>query len=548
MAAVRMPRIEPGPSQKINAPASAGAAPSEATPRNRATPASSSAAAQRDRPSASSQPVCTCAAAASSSRSGPCAATSSRRLGMIPSKGRRGGAFKRAESGIDRATRRHVAWPFTFSPFVNIELKDISDTRKNLVVSLDQSEVTHEYQAVVGEFSRLARLPGFRPGKAPAAMIVKRFAKEISDEFKSKVVARAYRDGLKESKLDVLSIVKVDQGTIEPNTASVLTFTVDVRPEVALPDYTGLATEIQPVDPTEAEVDDVVAGLRAERADFKPVERPAAKGDYVKLAYEGRVEGKPILELVPDKQIFGKVPQTWEEVEGQEGLIPGLGAQLAGLKVGDKKDVTVTFPAGFAAAPALGGKQAVYAVEIQEVRERILPPLDEAFFKAQQVDNLDGLRAKVRNNLKLRKEYENRAAQRRQVSDALAAKANFLPPESLVENETQNMLRHFIEENMRRGVPAEQFEKDKKELYEGARRSAAARVQVQLILAKIAEQEKISATEKDIDNYIFREAMRANQRPEKLVKDLTKDRERLRTVQQSIIFDKALDFLVSKAT
>jgi len=431
---------------------------------------------------------------------------------------------------------------------VNIELKDISDTRKNLVVSLDQSEVTHEYQAVVGEFSRLARLPGFRPGKAPAAMIVKRFAKEISDEFKSKVVARAYRDGLKESKLDVLSIVKVDQGTIEPNTASVLTFTVDVRPEVALPDYTGLATEIQPVDPTEAEVDDVVAGLRAERADFKPVERPAAKGDYVKLAYEGRVEGKPILELVPDKQIFGKVPQTWEEVEGQEGLIPGLGAQLAGLKVGDKKDVTVTFPAGFAAAPALGGKQAVYAVEIQEVRERILPPLDEAFFKAQQVDNLDGLRAKVRNNLKLRKEYENRAAQRRQVSDALAAKANFLPPESLVENETQNMLRHFIEENMRRGVPAEQFEKDKKELYEGARRSAAARVQVQLILAKIAEQEKISATEKDIDNYIFREAMRANQRPEKLVKDLTKDRERLRTVQQSIIFDKALDFLVSKAT
>jgi len=121
-------------------------------------------------------------------------------------------------------------------------------------------------------------------------------------------------------------------------------------------------------------------------------------------------------------------------------------------------------------------------------------------------------------------------------------------PESLVEGETQNMLRQFIGENMRRGVPQESFEKDKKQLYEGARQAAASRVKVQLVLAKIAEQEKIDVTEKDIDNFIYREAMRSNQRPEKLIKDLTKDRDQLRSVQQSIIFDKALDFLVSKAT
>jgi trigger factor len=431
---------------------------------------------------------------------------------------------------------------------VNIELKDLSETRKSLLVSLDKSEVESEYQTIVGEFSRMARLPGFRPGKAPSAMIVKRFAKEISEEFKNKVVAKAYRDGLEQAKLDVLSIVNVEQGTIEPNLSSAITFTIDVRPAITLPDYVGLPTEIQPAEPTEAEVDTVIESQRAERADFKVAERPAHKGDYVKLAYDGRVDGKAILEIVPDKQVYGKVPQTWEEVEGQEGLIPGLGAQLGGLKAGDKKDVTVNFPAGFSAAPALAGKAAVYAVEIQEVRERLLPPLDEAFFKSQQVDNLEGLRAKARHNLKLRKDYENRAAQRRQVGDALAARANFSVPESLVESETQGVLRQFIEENMRRGVPQEQFEKDKKELYEGARKTAAVRVKIQLLLAKIAEQEKITVSEKDIDNYIFREAMRANQRPEKLIKELTKDRERLRAVQQSIIFDKALDFLVSKAT
>lgn len=431
---------------------------------------------------------------------------------------------------------------------MNIELKDLSETRKNLVVSLAQGEVESEHRAVVNEFSRLVRLPGFRPGKAPVAMVTKRYEKEIADEFKNKVVAKAYREGIEQSKLDVLSVVKVDHDALEPGKAAAVTFTLDVRPAFALPDYVGLPTKVPPAEPTDAEIDAVVEGLRAERADFKMAERAAKKGDYVKLAYEGRVEGKPILEIVPDKQIYGKVPQTWEEVEGQEGLIPSLGAQLGGLKAGDKKTIAVTFPAEFPAAPALAGKRAEYAVEIQEVRERVLPALDEAFFKAQQVENLDGLKAKVRGNLKAHKDYERRAAQRRQVSDALAAKAGFTVPDSLVDAETQSVLRQFIEENIRRGVPQEQMEKDKKEIFEGARKAAEARVKVQLMLAKIAEQEKISVSEKDIDNYIFREAMRTRQKPERLVKELTKDRERLRAVQQSIIFDKTLDFIASKAT
>jgi trigger factor len=442
--------------------------------------------------------------------------------------------------------RRIFSNPFNAS--VNIELKDLSETRKSLVVSLDPGEVEGEYQAVVGEFSRQARLPGFRPGKAPPAMILKRFGKEIADEFKNKVISKSYRSGLEQAKLDIISIIKVDEGTIQPNAASAITFTLDVRPAFPLPDYAGLATEIHPIEPTEPDIDAVIASLRAERADFKVAARAAQKGDYVKLAYEGMVDGKPILELAPDKQIYGKVPQTWEEVEGQEGVIPGLGGQLAGLKAGDKKEVSITFPAGFSPVPDLGGKLAVYAVEIQEVRERALPALDAEFFKSQQVDNLEALRAKVSGDIKLRKTYENRAAQRRQVSDALAARASFSAPESLVENETQSILRQFIGENLRRGVPQEQFEKDKKQLYESARQSATARVKVQMILAKIAEQEKISVAEKDIDEFIYRESLRSNQRPEKLIKELTKDRDQLRAVQQTIIFDKTLDFIVAKAT
>ncbi len=431
---------------------------------------------------------------------------------------------------------------------MNVQLTNVSPTRKSLVVTLDKSEVDAEHQATVGEISKYVRLPGFRPGKAPAAMVAKKFGKEIADEFKQKVVARAYREGLEKEKLDVLNVVNVEEGKIEPGLSAAVTITLDVRPEFELPKYDDLATEVAPTEPTDAEIDNVIQGLRSERADFKAADRPAQKGDYVKLTYTGKIDGKPVSDVAPDNKIYNHVPQTWEEVEGaQEGVIPGLGKQLAGLKAGDKKDVKVTFPAEYPAAPALAGKEATYAVEVLEVRERVLPELNEEFFKAQQVDDLAGLKSQIQSNLKLQKEYQNKSAQRRQVTEALAAKVDFPIPDSLVEAETQGVLRQFIEENMRRGVPAEQFEKDKKELFEGARKAAANRVKLQLILAKIAEAEKISVTNDDINNYLYQQAMRTGQKPDKLAKQLAQDREQVRAVQQSIIFDKSVDFLVSKA-
>jgi trigger factor len=132
----------------------------------------------------------------------------------------------------------------------------------------------------------------------------------------------------------------------------------------------------------------------------------------------------------------------------------------------------------------------------------------------------------------MRKEYENRAAQRRQVTDALVAQANFPVPDSLIASERDGVLRQFIEENMRRGIPQEQFEQNKKELYDSATKAAVSRVKVQLVLAKIADAEKLKVDEKDFNNWIMREAMRSGQKPDKLAKELGKDREQLRAIQQ----------------
>ncbi len=430
---------------------------------------------------------------------------------------------------------------------MNIEIQDVSVSRKTLVITLDKSEVEAVHQSVVAEIAKAASLPGFRPGKAPAAVVAKRYAKEIEGEFKSKVVNKAYSDGLEQSKLEVFSVVDVKEGVIEAGISAAVTFTVDIRPEFKSPEFKGLETEVKPVDVTDAEVDAAIEAMRAERADFKVVERASAKGDYVKLSYEGKIGEQAVAELVPDRAIFGKAPQTWEEVEGNEGLLPGLGQQIGGLSTGAKKDVTIAFPAEFHVTE-LAGKEAVYAIEVLEVREKVLPALDEAFLKGAQVESVDALKTRTREHLKYRKEMDNRAAQRQQVTEKLAAAVNFELPQSLIESETQSILRRFMEENMRRGVPAETFEQNKEALVADAQKAAARNAKVQLILARIAAEEKIELKDADYDRFIRMEAMRSGQAPEKLVKELGKDRERVRSMQQQLLLDKALDFVVSQAT
>jgi len=432
---------------------------------------------------------------------------------------------------------------------VNIQTQDVSETRKSLVASFDAAEIAAEHKAVVGEFIKVARIPGFRPGKAPVAMVAKRHAKEILEEFRKRVVTKVYRSAIDESKLEVVSVINVEEGEINADAEATITVIVDVQPEFELPDYEGIPTTTESTDASDEEVEKTIEAMRAERADFKVAERAAGKGDYVKMSYEGAVEGQPILEIAPDKQVYGKVPQTWEEVDGEnEGLIPGLGKNLNGLSVGDKKEVNVSFPAEFAAVPALAGKEAVYAIEVLEVRERVLPEIDEEFLKAHQADDIDGLKTNVRNQIKMQKDGRNRSEQRRQVTEALISKVTVFAPESMVEGETQSVLRQFVDENMRRGVSAEKLEEDKEELYDNARKAATTRVQSQLILAKIAKKEEVKVDEADMNQFIYQQAMQSGQAPDKFVKELTKNRDQLRSIQQSILFNKTLDLLVSKSS
>lgn len=430
---------------------------------------------------------------------------------------------------------------------MNIAIEEVSPTRKTLVVTVPAQEVAAEEKTVVGEISQAVRIPGFRPGKAPVDMVKRRYTKEITEELQRKITSKAYEHAVKESKVNIFAAVNVDGDPIVPGKDAVLKITVDVQPEFALPEYKGLPIMVAPSEVTDADVETSITELRNQRADYSVVERAAAAGDFVRLNYTGTLDGKPISEIAADQPIYGTQHGTWEEAgsttaPGVRAIIDGV----IGLKANDKKDVTHAFPADFEVA-ALAGKTATYALEVLEVREKRPAAIDDAFLKSLQCENLEQLHTRVRDDLKSRKEQDTQAASREQIVKALNGAVDFPLPESAVENETQSLLRDHLERQMRAGIPEEEFEKHKDELFKSARSAAIGRVKLLMILLKIAEKEGIKVENEDLHRRIMQEAIMTRQRPEQIVKRLQEDRGLLAQLQRFVLHSKTLDFVVAQA-
>lgn len=431
---------------------------------------------------------------------------------------------------------------------MNTTLETVTPSRNNLIITLTAEEVAQERASITGKFASQAKVPGFRPGKAPRDMIARRFRKDINGELQRHLVSAKLQEGIKKEKLNVFGVVEFKgPDSFEKDEDMTLTYTLDLNPTFDLPEYSDIKLEAPDTAVTDEEVDTRLQEIRQQRADFKVVERPAASGDYAKVSYTGTIDGQPIAEIVPERPIYGTQNNTWEEVGNADYGIPGLPEALAGLSAGEEKTIDVTFPEDFA-EKELAGKKASYAVKMEEVRERTLPELDEEFLKGLQVETVEELKTRLRRELQGQKWRDAHFKNRRELGDQLAGRVEFALPESPVESRTQQYLQQLVEQNTRQGVKREDLEQNKEALYASARQSAESRVKLEYILFKIAEKEKITLTQEDMQRVVMNEAMRSGRKPQDLVKEWQKDEEGLREIQRSVLFDKTLDLLVERAT
>ena len=424
---------------------------------------------------------------------------------------------------------------------MNVDIKDAGVARKIATVSFDSDEVSKHESKVCQELGKMVSIPGFRKGKAPANVIRKKYAKELKDELNRKVSTAAYEAVLENKEIKVYSVLKVDAGELEPSQSASVEVTVDIEPEFDLPKYKEYELTVEPTEVKDDEVTKELDAIREQRASFDVVERASEKGDYVKCSYEGMLDGKPVSEILPDKPMYGKQANTWEEAGNQTGMgVDAIAEGVIGMSTGDKKEVNADFAKDFE-VEALAGKSVTYQLEVHEVREKKAPALeDEEFLKSLKIESVDELKEKVTEQIKYRKEQENVNLKRKQITQNILDSEDFPLPQQAVEEESKAIFQNRIQQATQQGVKPDEIEKNRDEWWKESQTQGQARVKLTLVLSKIAEEEKVTVDKEDLAQAATREAMMRREDPTKFIKELTQDRARLNRLREDIVYDKTL--------
>ena len=281
---------------------------------------------------------------------------------------------------------------------MNVTVEDSGKCRKIVRIELPSELVKQETDRVTAEYKQYARIPGFRPGKAPVNLVRQRYQKEILAAVKEQLLPKAYRDAMEQEKLDVVAVIDMEGGDVNAGQPMSFSITVETRPEIALPEYKGIPLTRKPVQITDADVDAALTNIRERYAKFEDASGQAvAAGDLAQIDYSATVDGKKLEEVDPAAKGLGEGVDFWVRVD-ENAFIPEFATALPGRNIGDQVDVSVTFPADFT-SEALRNATATYSVTIKGLRQKILPALDEEFAKRVGEASVETLRAGVKDDL-----------------------------------------------------------------------------------------------------------------------------------------------------
>ncbi len=432
---------------------------------------------------------------------------------------------------------------------MKISVEQVGPCRKVLKIEVPAEVVASEYQKIVGEYSRRARIPGFRPGKAPPAIVEKQFAKQVLEETREQLVPRAYREAVLQEKLRPVAIVDVSDVQVDKALPVELKVTIDVHPEFTLPDYKGIGAKSRKVEVKEPEVDQVIANLRDRNAHFEPVTgRAAGKNDVVEVDYEGTCDGRPLTEVAPENPELAQGKDFWVLLtEGAPLFLPGLPPQLEGMEVGQTREATVAFPPDYR-VKAVAGKEAKYVVTARGIRERALPELNDAFVKTIGLESVEDLRKRILENLEEAAAVTEKNRQKDEIVKWLVDHTDLTDlPQTVVEEEARRIIQNVVQENVQRGVAKDQIEANREDIFNRAAQSSSDRVKLDYLLSRIADEEKVEASAADLDMKIAEMGARYGMPLPRMRAELEK-REALPGLKHSLRMEKAVEVVLALAT
>jgi trigger factor len=418
-------------------------------------------------------------------------------------------------------------------------VEEISSIKKKVSIEIPEDQVTQEVESFYKDLGKKAKIKGFRPGKVPRDILERYFKDYIKAEVIQKLIQDTYPQALSEANLQPVSPPVVDPGEFENGKPFQYSAVIEVKPDIKLEGYTGLKIEGKKEEVKDEEVGERLKALQNLHANLKAISeaRPIQAGDYVIIDYEASMDGKPLE--------GGKAIDFTVEV-GSGQFIPALEEKLIGLKPEEEKEIEVSFPEDYG-YKKWAGKTISFHVKIKEIKEKILPPLDDEFAKdLGDYASFEELKAKLKGEIEKEKELGLKRQLKDQVVDQLLEANPFEVPDSLVEEQVKAMISDTKLRLAAQGVVLKNLSVSEEKLQEDYKVMAQKQVRTFLILEKIAGQEGIAVTDDEADDRLREMSERMHQKFD-VVKRYYEKNGLLPEVKDGIIRDKTLNFLLEKA-
>jgi trigger factor len=404
--------------------------------------------------------------------------------------------------------------------------------------------VQKKVEKLAGEYQRSAKLPGFRPGKSPVAVVARKYKDAIAEEAVKELLREAVDQGAKDNNLTVLNAFNLQHGEVGPADLN-LSVELTLEPDFKMPDVEALGLEVLEEAVTDEHVKGNINMLLERMAEFSEVkDRSLQMGDYAVLDYDATVEGQPLGEVCPE------APSTMKGGEGlwvmmeEESMWPGFCAGLVGAKEGEDRTVEVTASEDFV-VPSLRGKKIIHQTKLKGIKSKQLPELTDEVAQKVAGRTADELRSAFRQRLETAATEQTERKKRAAAVEHLVKTVEFEVPASMIMGEARRVVREIVEAEQMRGLSDEDLLSKKDEIFQHAQMGAQFRVKADFILTRLAREQKIAASREELAEHIARMAQRLSMPMDKLVKQLVK-REALGSVEGEVVRDKALDFLASK--
>jgi len=425
---------------------------------------------------------------------------------------------------------------------VRAQLVDISDVKKKLVIEIPTDVADAEFRRVSDEYRRYARLPGFRPGKAPMPLVKRRFAGDIKDEVVKALVPKAYQTALEEQSVEPLDSPTLEELKVEEGQAVTFEAHFEVRPRIELPEYKGLEVRVEKKAVTDEDLDAQFEQLREQHAQLVPVEdRPAGAGDHVQIDLTGRYldpEGNETGEALAEENVVVRV--------GDEDTHAAFSENVAGMNIGEEKTFEADYPEDYP-EKKLAGRRVRFTVEVTDIRRRELPELNDEFAKdLGEFESLEDVRQRIRKDLEAKAEQAHAGEIRKALTNKLIAATSFEVPEVLVEARVKERLEGLAGRIMSQGIDPSRSNIDWRSVREEMRKDTVDEIRGRLILDAVSEAEGFEVSQEELQAEIEQLSQSLEQPVEKVVQYLQKD-EGMKGVRENLLRRKALAKVVETA-